>query len=173
MSNQIKADIAAKHANLNHPFCCLLDRRKIDQGTASRLGQAEIQRDLGHGLRTGRPTLRQSAGRSDSAATCLELLSRRGRLAQRQKPPGNVFGFLPGHRAQSARKFINAPVLPETLAVAHLYKVRFLHDSFLEGIDKYGLRRKSESRWFCQVGAGIYKSIMVLRASTSVGSWSM
>ena len=130
--NQIKADIAAKHANLNHPFCRLLIAGKLTreqlQGWAKQRYKGISGMDLGQVAQ-----LYVKAPDDQIRRHVLELL-------------GEESGSLSGksHREMfldfcqaiglSREEVINAQALPETLAVAHLYKVRFLYDGFLEAL---------------------------------------
>jgi coenzyme PQQ biosynthesis protein C len=129
---QIKSDIAAKHANLNHPFCRLLIEGKLTreqlQGWARQRFKGISGMDLGQVAQ-----LYVKAPDDQIRRHVLELLG---------EESGGLSGkshkemFLDFCQALGITKeeVLAAPVLPETLAVANLYKVRFLHDSFLEAL---------------------------------------
>src|SRR4029453_8652562 len=130
--NQIKADIAAKHANLNHPFCRLLIAGKLTreqlQGWARQRYKGISGMDLGQVAQ-----LYVKAPDDQIRRHVLERLGEEGGSLSGKSHREMFLDFCQAI-GLSREEVINAPALPETLAVAHLYKVRFLHDSFLEGL---------------------------------------
>lgn len=129
---QIKADIAAKHANLNHPFCRLLIEGKLTrtqlQGWARQRFKGISGMDLGDVAQ-----LYVKAPDDQVRRHVLELLGEEtGSLSG--KSHKEMFLDFCQAIGISREEVFAAPVLPETLAVANLYKIRFLHDSFLEAL---------------------------------------
>jgi coenzyme PQQ biosynthesis protein C len=129
---QIKADIAAKHANLNHPFCRLLIDGKLTktqlQGWARQRFKGISGMDLGQVAQ-----LYVKAPDEQIRRHVLELLGEESGSLSGKSHKEMFLDFCQAI-GLSREEVLSAPVLPETLAVANLYKVRFLHDSFLEGL---------------------------------------
>ena len=129
---QIKSDIAAKHANLRHPFSRLLIEGKLTmdqlQGWAKQRYKGISGMDLG--------LVAQLYVKSPDDQIRRHILELLGEESGTLSGKSHKEMFLDFCQAigLSRQEVVDAPVLPETLAVANLYKVRFLHDSFLEAL---------------------------------------
>ena len=97
--NQMKADIAAKHANLDHPFCQLLVAGKLTkpqlQGWAKQRFKGISGMDLGQ---VAQLYVKAPDDQIRRHVLFFQASRRRKRLSQRQESQRNVFGFLPSHR---------------------------------------------------------------------------
>jgi pyrroloquinoline-quinone synthase len=158
---QIKSDIAAKHANLNHPFSRLLIEGKLNneqlQGWAKQRFKGISGMDLGQVAQ-----LYVKAPDDQIRRHVLELLG---------EESGSISGkshkemFLDFCQAigLSREEVVDAPVLPETLAVANLYKVRFLHDSFLEALMSMACVESQNPDGFAQWAPALEKNYGIAR----------
>lgn len=129
---QLKSDISEKHANLKHPFCRLLMEGKLSReqlkGWAKQRYQGISGMDLGQIAQ-----LYIKSPDEENRRHILELLSEESG-AGGGKSHRELFLEFCGALGLSREEVESAELLPGTLAVANLYKVRFLYDGFLEGL---------------------------------------
>jgi pyrroloquinoline-quinone synthase len=158
---QIKADIAAKHANLNHPFCRLLIAGKLTreqlQGWARQRYKGISGMDLGEVAQ-----LYVKAPDEAIRKHVLELLAEEGGSLGGKSHKQLFLEFCQAIGISNEEVW-GTEILPETLAVANLYKVRFLHDSFLEGLMSMACVESQNPDGFAQWAPALEKHYGVAR----------
>jgi len=158
---QIKSDIAVKHANLNHPFCRLLIEGKL---TMEQLQGWARQRFKGiSGMDIGLIAQLYVKGPDDQIRRhVLELLGEESGSLSGKSHKQMFLDFCQAI-GLSKEEVLTADVLPETLAVANLYKVRFLYDGFLEALMSMACVESQNPDGFAQWAPALEKHYGIAR----------